>query len=122
MKTAAVIGASADRSKWGNKAVRAFQRCGYTVYPVHPRELEIEGLETFTTISAVPVRPEIVSVYLSPPALLAILPAIAARGCDELWLNPGTDSPEVVQTARQLGLHMVRQCSLLALGENPSKY
>ncbi len=122
MKTAAVIGASADRSKWGNKAVRAFRHCGYAVYPVHPREPTIEGLEAFATISAVPVRPEIVSVYLSPAALLPILPAIAGRGCDELWLNPGTDSPEVVQTARQLGLRAVQQCSLLALGENPSAY
>src|SRR5207249_4323171 len=64
MKTVAILGASADRNKYGNKAVRAFQRQGYTVYPVNPKESEIEGLPVYPSITAVPVRPEIVSVYL----------------------------------------------------------
>ena len=43
-KTIAIIGASADRAKFGNKAVRAFLQQGYTVYPVNPKETRIEGL------------------------------------------------------------------------------
>jgi len=90
MKTVAVIGASANRAKYGNKAVRAFARQGYAVYPVNPGESEIEGLPAFKTIGEVPVRPDMVSVYVPPEMLLKILPDIAAKGCDELWLNPGT--------------------------------
>ena len=44
MKTVAIIGASSDRAKFGNKAVRAFQQQGCAVYPVNPKETEIEGL------------------------------------------------------------------------------
>ena len=44
MRTVVILGASADRSKYGNKAVRAFQQQGYAVYPVNPKEAEIEGL------------------------------------------------------------------------------
>jgi hypothetical protein len=44
VKSVAILGASADRSKYGNKAVRAYQQQGYTVFPINPKESEIEGL------------------------------------------------------------------------------
>jgi len=120
MKTVAVIGASNNRSKYGNKAVRAFQQTGYKVFPVNPAQAEIEGLLCFRTMSDVPVRPNLVSVYVGPERLLEILPDIAAKGCDELWLNPGTESAEVLVKARELGLKFVQTCSILAVGISPS--
>jgi predicted CoA-binding protein len=119
MKTVAIIGASNDRSKYGNKAVRAFQQRGYLVYPVNPREKEIEGLPAFESIRNVPVRPQMVSVYLRPLVLLKLLPDIAARGCDELWLNPGTESDEVLATAVKLGLNVIQACSIVGVGVSP---
>src|SRR5689334_11047847 len=96
MKSVAILGASADRTKFGNKAVRAFLQQGFVVYPVNPKETKIEGLPCFRTISELPARPQMVSVYLPPPVLLKTLPDIAAKGCDELWLNPGTESDDVL--------------------------
>ena len=43
-QTVAVIGASTNRAKYGNRAVRAFRQRGYTVWPVNPHETTIEGL------------------------------------------------------------------------------
>ncbi len=120
MKTVAVIGASSDRSKYGNKAVRAFQQQGYTVYPVNPNEEEIEGLRTFKSIREVPGRPEMVSVYLRPAVLLKVLPDIASKGCGELWLNPGTESEEVLAEAERLGLSVVQACSIIGVGMSPA--
>ena len=119
MKTVAILGASNDRNKFGNKAVRAFVQRGAQVWPVNPKETVIEGLPAFASIGAVPGRPEMVSVYLAPPVLLKVLPDIAAKGCDELWLNPGTDSSEVVAEAERLGLNVVRACSIVAIGVSP---
>jgi predicted CoA-binding protein len=121
MKTIAIIGASADRGKFGNKAVRAFVRQGFTVYPVNPKESEIEGLPAFKSIGEVPVRPDLISVYLPPPVLLKVLPDIAARGCDELWLNPGTESDEVLLVAERLGLNVVQACSIVGIGMSPDE-
>jgi predicted CoA-binding protein len=121
MKTAAIIGASADRSKFGNKAVRAFQEQGYTVYPVNLTESVIEGLAVHRNITEVPVRPQKVSVYLRPAALLKVLPDIAAKGCDELWLNPGTESEEVLAEAERLGLNVVQACSIVGIGVSPGR-
>ena len=121
MKTIAIIGASADRSKFGNKGVRAFARQGFTVYPVNPKETNIEGLPVIKTIAEVPLRPNLISVYLPPPVLLKLLPEIAARGCDELWLNPGTESDEVLAEAERLGLNVIQACSIVGIGLLPEE-
>jgi predicted CoA-binding protein len=121
MKTIAIIGASADRSKFGNKAVRAFLQQGYTVYPVNPKETHIEGLPAFKSIADVPARPNLISVYLPPPVLLKVLPAIAAKGCDEFWLNPGTESDEVIAAAEKLGLNIIQACSIVGIGVSPEE-
>jgi predicted CoA-binding protein len=120
MKIVAIIGASADRGKFGNIAVRAFVRQGWTVYPVNPKERQIEGLPVFKGIAEIPVRLNLVSVYLPPPVLLKVLPDIAAKGCDELWLNPGTESAEVLTEAEGLGLNVIRACSIVGLGLSPA--
>ena len=119
MKTVAIIGASNNRAKFGNKAVRAFLRQGYTVFPVNPRETQIEGLRCFPTIADVPVRPDKISAYVPPPVLQGLLPAIAARGCDELWLNPGAESEAVLTDAQRLGLNVIQACSILGVGDSP---
>lgn len=116
MKTIAIIGASNDRRKFGNKAVRAYLQQGYRVIPVNPKEEAIEGLKTFASIGEVPVRPNLISVYLPPPVLLGVLPDIAAKGCDEFWLNPGTESEAVLAACERLGLNVIQACSIVAVG------
>ena len=122
MKTVAVIGASSNRDKWGNKAVRAFMRQGYTVYPVNPNEPEVEGCKTYPNIKEVPVRPQTVTVYIPPQRLVKILPDIAARGCDELYLNPGTESEEVLAECERLGLNAIQACSIISIGVSPGGF
>jgi hypothetical protein len=121
MKSVVILGASNDRSKYGNKAVRAHIQQGYTVFPVNPKETRIEGLAAFKTITEVPVRPQRVSVYVPPAVVRKILPEIAAKGCDELWLNPGTDSEEVLAEAAKLGLNVIQACSIVDLGVTPEQ-
>jgi len=122
MNTIAIVGASNNRAKFGNKAVRAYLRQGFTVFPVHPGETVIEGVPAFKNILDVPSRPNRVSVYLPPRVLLEVLPDIAAKGCDELWLNPGTESEEVLAKAEQLGLNVVRACSIVGIGVSPDSF
>jgi uncharacterized protein len=120
MPSVAVIGASSDRSKWGNKSVRAFQQRGYTVYPVNPTEPTIEGLTTYKSITDVPERPDMITVYVRPQIVLKLLPDIAAKGCDELWLNPGTESDGVLAEAERLQLNVIQACSIIGVGVSPA--
>ena len=120
MKTVAVIGASIDRNKYGNKAVRAFLRQGYRVFPVNPSEPEVEGQPAYKSILDVPGELEKVSVYVRPEVLLKLLPDIAKKGCRELWLNPGTESAAVLAEAERLGLNVIQACSIIGVGLTPS--
>jgi uncharacterized protein len=119
MITVAIIGASNDRSKYGNKSVRAHLKEGFTVYPINPKESQVEGLPAFRSISDVPTRPDRISVYVPPAVVLKLLPDIAAKGCDELWLNPGTESEDVLREAERLGLKVIQACSIVAIGLSP---
>jgi predicted CoA-binding protein len=118
--TVAVVGASSNRSKYGNKSVRAHVAKGWDVYPVNPNDVEIEGLTAYASIRDVPVeRLDRVSLYLPPRVALKVLDEIAEKGCNELFLNPGSDSPEVVERAQQLGLNAIQACSIVDVGMSP---
>ncbi len=121
--TVAILGASTDRSKFGNKSVRAHLQAGYDVFPVNPKGGQIEGLVVSRTLADVPVEHlDRVSVYLPPAVGLGALDEIAAKGCDELWLNPGSESQEILAKARQLKLKTIADCSIVDLGLSPSQF
>ena len=122
MPSIAIIGASADRRKYGNKAVRAFLKGGWTVYPVNPSEDAIEGIPAFARIEDVPEPVDRISMYVPARVGMALLPAIAAKKPREFFLNPGSESPELVAAARELGLDPVQACSIVNIGLRPSMF
>ena len=122
MKTVAVLGASPDRNKFGNKAVRAFQQKGYMVFPINPKHSQIEKIPCYSAINELPQRPDLVTVYVPPHVLKPMLVTIAKQDCDELWLNPGTESKDILAEAERLGLNVITACSIRALGLSPSEF
>jgi uncharacterized protein len=120
-RSVAVIGASSDRRKFGNKAVRAYQESGFTVFPVNPRETMIEGLRAYRAIDEITEPIDIVSVYVPPAVAIKLLPAIARKKPNELWLNPGSESDDLVDAAADLKLRTVVACSISALGISPEE-
>ena len=116
----AVVGASINRSKYGNKAVRAFRKSGFDVYPINPRAEYVEGLRAYPSLDAVPVgRLDRVSFYVPPAVGLSLLEQVARKQVGELWLNPGAGSPALVERAEALGLNVIQACSILAVGQHP---
>jgi predicted CoA-binding protein len=115
----AVIGASSDRTKFGNKAVRAFARQGYTVVPIHPRDGEIEGWRTYRSVLDVPGSIDMATMYLPPVLGERVIEEVAQKGIPEVWINPGAESPALIERARALGLRTMVACSILGIGESP---
>ena len=121
-ETVAVIGASNKRDKFSNKAVRAYMKQGYRVFPVNPRGGEIEGLAVYKSVTDIPVDLDRITVYLPPQLTYEVLDDIAKKGAGELFLNPGTESDSVIQKAKSLGLDPILACSILDIGETPNNY
>ena len=121
-RTVAVIGASNDRRKFGNKAVRAFAQQGYTVIPVNPHEREVEGYRAFASVLDVPDAIDMATVYVPPDQGVKVVEELARKGVGEVWLNPGADEDEVVARARALGLKTIQACSIMGIGDSPGRY
>lgn len=118
-KSVAVIGASKDRSKYGNKAVRAYLLNDFKVYPVNPKEETIEGLKAYRSILEIPEEVDRATLYVPPNVGLKVIEEIAEKGVKELYFNPGSESAELVEKARKLGLNPILACSILAVGLDP---
>ena len=120
-KTIAIIGASADRKKFGNKAVRAYLEQGWTVYPIHPTENEIEGLRVYRSVLEIQGAVDEASLYIAPPKIKGVLAEIAKKGIKTVWFNPGTEDEEALEYAEDLHLDHVIGCSIVAVGADPHK-
>lgn len=118
-KVVAVIGASNDRRKFGNRALRAYQAQGYTVVPINPHESQVEGLQAYASVLDVPGSIDMASFYVQPEVGEQVIEEVARKGIAEIWLNPGADSDALVDRARSLQLKPIVACSIVALGQNP---
>jgi uncharacterized protein len=118
-KVVAVIGASNDPNKFGNKAVRAYRHQGYTVVPINPHETEVEGLKAYASVLDVPGPIDMASFYVQPDVGEQVIDEVARKGIPEVWLNPGADSDTLIQRARSLRLRPIVACSIVAIGQNP---
>ncbi len=121
-KSIVIVGASADRTKYGNKAVRAFMQGGWTVYPVNPKESTIEGLPCYASVADVPGPVDRVSMYVPPAVGMKMLDAIAAKQPEEFFLNPGSEDETLVARARTLGLTPIQACSIVNIGLRPDMF
>jgi predicted CoA-binding protein len=120
--TIAIIGASSDRRKFGNKALRAFRAQGFTVVPINPNEIEVEGERAYRSVVDYDGVIDEASVYVPPSVGLGVMDTLKAKGIPIVWLNPGADGSDVIARARSLGLDTRVACSILAVGESPSDY
>lgn len=121
-KRVAIIGASSNRNKFGNKALRAFEHQGYTVIPINPNESEVEGHRTYASVLDVPGAIDMATVYVPPEVGVRVMEDLAKKEVAEVWLNPGADGPTVVSRARALGLRTIQACSIIGIGESPGRY
>lgn len=121
-RTVAVLGASGDRKKFGNKAVRAFSQSGWTVWPIHPKEEVVEGLGVFRTLEELPGKPDWISVYLPSKISLGLVESFAKFPQAEIWLNPGAESEDLVKALEEKGLQVRQACSVVAIGLEPDDF
>ena len=118
-KVVAVIGASNNRNKFGNRAVRAYVQQGYTVVPINPHETDVEGLKTYASVLDVPGTIDMASLYVQPEVGEQVIGEIARKGIAEVWLNPGAESDALIARARALDIQPIVACSIVAIGRNP---
>jgi len=114
----AVVGASTDRAKYGNKVLRVYQQNGRTVFPVHPTVDEIEGLTAYPDLASLPETVHGISVITPPAVTEKIVQQAADLGIQHIWMQPGAESEQAIELARQSGINVIAggPCLLVVLG------
>ena len=103
-----VVGASSNRQKFGNRVLRCFLQNGKLAIPVNPNEAEIEGIACVKSIS-----------MITPPAITEqLVPLAIAHGIENIWMQPGAESPSAVALCREKGINVIADgsCLLVVLG------
>ena len=114
----AVVGASTDRSKYGNKVLRCYMQNHRKAYPVNPKAPEVEGLRAYPSLAALPERVPAISVITPPPATEQVVREAHAAGVKHVWMQPGAESDEAIRAAEALGMNVIAggPCVLVVMG------
>ena len=113
-----VVGASANRDKYGNKVLRCYQQNRYAVVPVNPVASEIEALACVPSVRELPDSVESISVITPPQVTEEVVAQAIARGIRNIWMQPGAESSAAVAAAEAAGLNVIADgsCVLVVLG------
>lgn len=114
----AVIGASADRSKYGNKVLRCYIQNNKKVYPINPKETLLEGLSCLASLNELPAEVESISIITPPPVTEKIVEQAIQKGIKNIWIQPGAESELALKTAKQNKVNVIAggPCVLVVLG------
>ena len=117
-KRFAVVGASTDRTKYGNKVLRCYLQHGRDAVPVNPKDAEVEGRAAYKSLTDIPQRPDAVSIITPPKVTEAVVEEAGRLGIRHLWMQPGAESPAAIARGQALGINVIAggPCLLVVLG------
>ena len=88
----ALVGASNDKNKYGNKILLELHNKNYNVVPINHREDSIAGLKAYSKVQDLPSRPSIINFVVPPEIGLIITKELVEEGYDHFWYQPGAES------------------------------
>jgi predicted CoA-binding protein len=106
-KKYAVVGASDNPDKYGNKIVKNLKARGYEVFPVNPRLKKVEGLACYETISDIPCVVDVVDFVVPPAVTEEVLKQCKESGLTRIWLQPGSESEKAIEYCRENNMSVV---------------
>lgn len=114
----AVVGASRDRHKYGNKVLRCYLQNNLAAFPVNPSGGLIEGIEAVARLKDLPEKVHGISVIVPPEITEQIVEEAGELGIEHIWMQPGAESAEAIKRAQELGMNVIASgpCLLVALG------
>jgi predicted CoA-binding protein len=118
-KSFAVVGASTDRQKFGNKVLRCYMDHGYTVYPINPKVIEVEGLVAYKSLADLPELVHGISVVTPPAVTEQVISEAASLGITRVWMQPGAESAAAIEECMAKGMGVIAggPCLLVELRE-----
>ena len=110
----AIVGASHDPAKYGNKIARDLHNAGYIAYPINPKEGEIEGLKVYASLADLPEKPDVVDIVVPPALTEKVVRQVHELGLPRVWMQPGSESEEAVRFCEGHGIGVIHDaCAMI---------
>ncbi|KAJ7782385.1 NAD-P-binding protein [Mycena maculata] len=101
----AVVGASKDQTKFGTKILNWYKARSMNVQPIHPKEAELEGLQTIPSVAELAAPTETSLSIITPPKVtLSVLQAALPLGVPAVWIQPGAADETVAAWVKENGM------------------
>lgn len=109
----AVIGASDNPKKNGNRIVKDLKNRGYDVYPVNPKLKELEGLRCYASIGEIPTKVDVVDFVVPPEVTEEIIKQCKMLGLNHIWFQPGSESEAALAYCRDNNMKVVHDVCVM---------
>lgn len=106
-RTIAVIGLSDNPAKPSHYVSEYMQRHGYKIYPVNPTIDTVLGEKSYPSLTALPIKPDVVNVFRVASLIPAIVDEMLMLGLKNIWVQQGIVNREAAERAEQGGIHVV---------------
>ena len=114
----AVIGASNKEDRYSYKAVKLLEKNGHTVFPVHKRITEIEGIKVYSQISEIPQSIDTITFYVSADISSKMIDEVLKISPKRAIFNPGAENAELSEQLQKNNIVTLNACTLVLLNTN----
>ncbi len=116
LKNWAVVGATQDTSKFGYKVFSKLKRHGFNVFPINPKQNEIEGVKCYKSLYDIEENIDVISLIVNPKIGMEIIEITKEKGIKNVWCQPGAESKELIEKAQSYGINIIyNECVLVEL-------
>lgn len=111
--TVAIVGATDNPAKFGNIIYKDLKRKGFRLFPVNPHRKIVEHDQAYPSLAEIPQKPTIVDFVVPPAVTLASLRQCLDLELMNVWLQPGTTSPAVMDFLQQNNFNYLTACIMV---------
>lgn len=110
----AVVWASANPEKYGNKIFLDLIDAWYTAYPVNNPDINPIGEHTvYPKLTDLPVRIDVVIFVVPPQVTEYLIPIVYDMGISHVWMQPGAQSDQAIALCEKLWIECVHDACIM---------
>ena len=107
-----VVGNVLNRFKYAHKILSSLKEAGFNVVGLNP---SVKNEEAYKRLSDIPYKIEVLNLCINPDKGIKILQEALELKINKILMQPGAESPEILNFCRENGIEAVEGCTLVEL-------
>ncbi len=115
----AILGITDKEDRYAHIAYKTLLEKGYrNLTGITPKELKLPQINIVQTIDDVKAEIHTLTLYVGAKRLEPMIDQILSLKPNRIILNPGTENPELIKRANELGIETIEGCTIVMLNTN----